>query len=80
MCSPQSLKYFKTHHKIPGVQQSHNEATGKLGSAVKAGNLWRIRLNPDKETGLWKITIRSTQPYALKITGQTCNQQIHNHN
>ena len=62
---------FKTCYKIPGSTQSQNEGTGKLGSAATVGNLWRIRLHPDKETGPWKITIRSTQTFTLKITGQS---------
>lgn len=57
--------------KIPGVNQSQKEETGKLGTLGTVGNLWRIRINPDKETGTWKINIKSTQPYTLKVTGQT---------
>lgn len=70
---------FKTCYKIPGSQQSQNEGTGKLGTAVKVGNLWRIRLAADMEAGPWKMDIRSTQPYTLKVTGQARNQQGHNH-
>lgn len=57
-------------YEIPGVTQSNNEASGKLGTIQKVGNLWRIRLNADKQTGTWQINIKSTQPYTLKITGQ----------
>lgn len=53
------------------MNQNQNEETGKLGTVGTVGNLWRIRLNPDKETGTWKINITSTQPYTLKVTGQS---------
>ncbi|KAM9770012.1 von Willebrand factor A domain-containing protein 7 [Menidia menidia] len=54
-----------------GVSQNQNEANGPLGALNKVGNLIRIRLNPDKQPGNWKIVIRSTQPYTLKVTGQS---------
>ncbi|KAI3352264.1 hypothetical protein L3Q82_005241 [Scortum barcoo] len=54
-----------------GVSQNHNEASGKLGSIKSVGNLWRIRLNADKQTGNWQININSNQPYTLKVTGQS---------
>ncbi|KAG8015079.1 von Willebrand factor A domain-containing protein 7, partial [Nibea albiflora] len=54
-----------------GVTQKQNEASGKLGTIQTVGNLWRIRLNGDKQTGTWKINIMSNQPYTLKITGQS---------
>ncbi|XP_073327688.1 von Willebrand factor A domain-containing protein 7 [Pagrus major] len=54
-----------------GVSQSQNEASGKLGTVKTVGNLRRIRLNADKQTGTWKININSKEPYTLKITGQS---------
>ena len=56
--------------QIPGVSQSHSEASGKLGTIQTVGNLRRIRLNDDKLTGTWQININSKQPYILKVTGQ----------
>ncbi|KAG7214483.1 hypothetical protein INR49_022995 [Caranx melampygus] len=50
---------------------SSTEATGELGTIQTVGNLWRIRLKADKQTGMWKINIKSTQPYTLKVTGQS---------
>ncbi|KAG7214480.1 hypothetical protein INR49_022992, partial [Caranx melampygus] len=50
---------------------SSTEATGELGTIQTVGNLWRIRLKADKKTGMWKINIKSTQPYTLKVTGQS---------
>uniref|UniRef100_UPI0037E8375D von Willebrand factor A domain-containing protein 7-like n=1 Tax=Semicossyphus pulcher TaxID=241346 RepID=UPI0037E8375D len=54
-----------------GVSQSHNEASGKLGTIKTAGNLNRIRLNADSQTGAWQIKFNSNHPYTLKVTGQS---------
>ncbi|XP_069021931.1 von Willebrand factor A domain-containing protein 7 [Embiotoca jacksoni] len=54
-----------------GVSQSHNEASGKLGTIKTVGNLMRVRLNADKQAGTWKINIMTNQPYTLKVTGQS---------
>ncbi|XP_037619360.1 von Willebrand factor A domain-containing protein 7-like [Sebastes umbrosus] len=54
-----------------GVSQNHNEASGKLGTIQTVGNLWRIRLQSDNQTGTWQINIQSGQPYTLKVTGQS---------
>ncbi|XP_041838691.1 LOW QUALITY PROTEIN: von Willebrand factor A domain-containing protein 7-like [Melanotaenia boesemani] len=54
-----------------GVSQNQNEASGKLGTIQAVGNLWRIRLNSDKQTGNWNINIKSSQPYTIKVTGQS---------
>ncbi|XP_035515445.1 LOW QUALITY PROTEIN: uncharacterized protein LOC118326538 [Morone saxatilis] len=43
-------------------------STGKLGTIQTVGNLRRIRLNADKQTGTWQINIKSNQPYTLKVT------------
>ncbi|KAK5606350.1 hypothetical protein CRENBAI_022880 [Crenichthys baileyi] len=54
-----------------GVTQSNSEASGKLGTIQTVGNLWRIRLKADKQSGTWMINIKSSQPYTLKVTGQS---------
>uniref|UniRef100_A0A665WD84 von Willebrand factor A domain-containing protein 7-like n=1 Tax=Echeneis naucrates TaxID=173247 RepID=A0A665WD84_ECHNA len=54
-----------------GVSQSSSEVNGKLGTIQTVGNLRRIRLNANKQTGTWKINIVSNQPYTLKVTGQS---------
>ncbi|XP_034146852.1 von Willebrand factor A domain-containing protein 7-like [Esox lucius] len=54
-----------------GVTQTEIEASGKLGTVQKVGNLYRIRLASNKQTGLWEINMNSNQPYTLKITGQS---------
>lgn len=56
--------------QIPGVSQSHAEASGKLGTIQTVGNLRRIRLSADSQTGTWEMNINSNQPYTLKATGQ----------
>ncbi|XP_017272317.1 von Willebrand factor A domain-containing protein 7 isoform X2 [Kryptolebias marmoratus] len=54
-----------------GVSQNQNETNGKLGTIQAVGNLRRIRLNSDKQSGTWRINIKSNQPYTLKVTGQS---------
>lgn len=61
----------KKCYKIPGVNQTEKDTTGNLGTVKTVGNLQRIRLNPEKKAGTWKLNIKSTQPYTLKVTGQT---------
>ncbi|XP_030207835.1 von Willebrand factor A domain-containing protein 7-like [Gadus morhua] len=53
-----------------GVSQSNTQLSGGLGTIQSVGNLWRIRLDDDKQTGTWKIQMASAQPYTLKVTGQ----------
>ena len=52
------------------MKQSNTELNGHLGTIQNVGNLWRIRLDADNQTGLWKIKMLSSQPYTLKVTGQ----------
>lgn len=66
-----TVKYLKSCYEISGDNQSHTEMTGALGVITTVGNLWRSRLNSDKKAGTWKINIQSTQPYTVKVTGQT---------
>ncbi|XP_023277909.1 von Willebrand factor A domain-containing protein 7-like [Seriola lalandi dorsalis] len=61
-----------------GVSQSNTEASGKLGTVQTVGNLRRIRLNAEKQTGRWQINIKSNQPYTLKVTGQSTITFIYN--
>ncbi|XP_037545993.1 von Willebrand factor A domain-containing protein 7 [Nematolebias whitei] len=64
-----SITFTLTNPK--GVSQNQNEANGKLGTIQTVGNLRRIRLNSDRQSGTWQINIKSTQPYTLKVTGQS---------
>ncbi|MEQ2218000.1 hypothetical protein XENOCAPTIV_027736 [Xenoophorus captivus] len=54
-----------------GVTQRNSDASGELGTIQTVGNLWRIRLKADKQSGTWKINIKSSWPYTLKVTGQS---------
>nr|XP_061792282.1 von Willebrand factor A domain-containing protein 7-like [Nerophis lumbriciformis] len=54
-----------------GVSQSSNESSGPLASLIMAGTLHRLILNSDSETGLWKISVDSEDPYLVRITGQS---------
>uniref|UniRef100_A0A8C7H3I7 von Willebrand factor A domain-containing protein 7 n=1 Tax=Oncorhynchus kisutch TaxID=8019 RepID=A0A8C7H3I7_ONCKI len=54
-----------------GVTQKQNEVSGELGTVQTVGNLFRVRLASNKQTGLWEISMNSNQPYTLKVTGQS---------
>ncbi|XDV15319.1 hypothetical protein PO909_015437, partial [Leuciscus waleckii] len=55
-----------------GVSQSDSVADGPLGSILTVGNLRRVTLNSDNQTGMeWKISINSATFYSLKVTGQS---------
>ncbi|KAM6986816.1 von Willebrand factor A domain-containing protein 7-like [Aplochiton taeniatus] len=52
-----------------GLSQSNLELNGSLGTIQTVGNFLTLRLN--KEVGTWKIRMTSTQPYTLKVIGQS---------
>ncbi|XP_037115899.1 von Willebrand factor A domain-containing protein 7 [Syngnathus acus] len=54
-----------------GVSQSDTQTTGVLASIQAVGNLRRILLHADSQPGSWRISINSTQPYTIKVTGQS---------
>ncbi|XP_028311428.1 von Willebrand factor A domain-containing protein 7 [Gouania willdenowi] len=64
-----SISFILTNPE--GVTQSSSETSGKLGTIHAVGNLRRIRIHSDKQTGSWRISITTTQPYTLKVTGQS---------
>ncbi|XP_026100494.1 von Willebrand factor A domain-containing protein 7-like [Carassius auratus] len=53
-----------------GVTQSNTVDNGPLGTIKKVGNLQRIQLN-GTEIGLWHIDMTTTQPYTIKVMGQS---------
>lgn len=55
----------------PGVSQSSSESSGPLASLTTAGNLRRLSLNTDNQTGSWQISVNSNSPYSVKVTGQS---------
>ncbi|KAL1282098.1 hypothetical protein QQF64_000901 [Cirrhinus molitorella] len=60
-----------TIYSPTGVSQSGSVADGPLGSIQSVGNLKRVKLNSDNQTGEWKIRISSTLFYSLIVTGQS---------
>ncbi|XP_016323632.1 von Willebrand factor A domain-containing protein 7-like [Sinocyclocheilus anshuiensis] len=60
-----------TIYSPTGVSQSGSVADGPLGSILTVGNLKRVKLTSDNQTGEWKISINSTSFYSLKVTGQS---------
>ncbi|KAL7889695.1 hypothetical protein AOLI_G00019530 [Acnodon oligacanthus] len=71
-----SLKF--SLHSPSGVSQSESAGKGSLAVIQTVGNLWRVQLNSPIETGLWNISIVSTQAYIIKVTGQSVNTFIYN--
>lgn len=53
-----------------GVSQSSSQSSGPLASFTTAGNLRRLSLNTDNQTGTWEIRVVSNNPYSVKVTGQ----------
>ncbi|KAJ8000927.1 hypothetical protein DPEC_G00185460 [Dallia pectoralis] len=71
-----SLSYTLTN---PSDQsQRDSESSGALGTIKTVGNLQRISLNTDNQTGLWEISINSTSPFALKVIGQSSINFVYN--
>ncbi|XP_034043930.1 von Willebrand factor A domain-containing protein 7-like [Thalassophryne amazonica] len=54
-----------------GVTQSSSQSNGPLGSFSKVGNLYRLQINAENQTGLWELTVTSNNPYSIKVTGQS---------
>ncbi|XP_077427146.1 von Willebrand factor A domain-containing protein 7-like [Vanacampus margaritifer] len=61
-----------------GVSQDSSESSGPLASLSLAGNLRRLTLNNDSETGLWEISVDSNDPYSVKVAGQSSKNFIFN--
>ncbi|XP_073722442.1 von Willebrand factor A domain-containing protein 7 [Misgurnus anguillicaudatus] len=60
-----------TLYNPTGESQSESVTDGPLGSIQTVGNLWRIKLNSENQTGVWSISINSTRSYTIKIIGQS---------
>ncbi|XP_033478945.1 von Willebrand factor A domain-containing protein 7 [Epinephelus lanceolatus] len=71
-----SLTYDLT--SSTGVSQSSSESSGPLASVTTAGNLRRLSLNTDNQTGSWEIRVSSNNPYSVKVTGQSSVNFIFN--
>ncbi|XP_071361129.1 von Willebrand factor A domain-containing protein 7 [Trachinotus anak] len=61
-----------------GVSQSSSLSSGPLASLTTAGNLRRLSLNTDNQTGSWQISVNSNSPYSVKVTGQSSVNFIYN--
>ncbi|XP_068583218.1 von Willebrand factor A domain-containing protein 7 [Cebidichthys violaceus] len=61
-----------------GVSQSSSQSSGPLASFTTAGNLRRLSLNTDNQTGSWEIRVNSNNPYSVKVTGQSSVNFIFN--
>nr|XP_020496296.1 LOW QUALITY PROTEIN: von Willebrand factor A domain-containing protein 7-like [Labrus bergylta] len=61
-----------------GVSQSSSQSSGPLASFTTAGNLRRLRLNTENQTGSWEIMVDSNNPYSVKVTGQSSVNFIFN--
>ncbi|KAL7877063.1 hypothetical protein SRHO_G00037060 [Serrasalmus rhombeus] len=54
-----------------GVSQTSSQPSGVLGFIEKVGNFHTLHPNVSDQTGLWLISIKSTQPYTVKVLGQS---------
>ncbi|XP_073670668.1 von Willebrand factor A domain-containing protein 7-like [Paramisgurnus dabryanus] len=54
-----------------GGSQSGSVINGGLGSIQTVGNLMKITLKSDYQTGEWGISVNSTSSYTLKVIGQS---------
>ncbi|KAF7650011.1 hypothetical protein LDENG_00132850 [Lucifuga dentata] len=61
-----------------GISQSSSLSAGPLASLTTVGNLRRLNLNADNQTGLWEISVNSNDPYSLKVTGLSSVNFIYN--
>ncbi|XP_029997020.1 von Willebrand factor A domain-containing protein 7 isoform X2 [Sphaeramia orbicularis] len=61
-----------------GVTQSSSESSGPLATLTTTGNLRRLSLNAENQTGLWEISVNSNDPYSVKVIGQSSVNFIYN--
>ncbi|XP_044046157.1 von Willebrand factor A domain-containing protein 7-like isoform X2 [Siniperca chuatsi] len=61
-----------------GVSQSSSQSSGPLASFTTVGNLRRLSLNTDNQTGSWEISVNSNNPYSVKVTGQSSVNFVYN--
>ncbi|KAB5581480.1 hypothetical protein PHYPO_G00176230 [Pangasianodon hypophthalmus] len=71
-----NLKF--TLHSPSGVSQPHSTSNGPLASIHTVGNLQRLDFSNSNETGLWRISMESTEAYTIKVTGQSAITLIYN--
>ncbi|XP_029003260.1 von Willebrand factor A domain-containing protein 7-like isoform X2 [Betta splendens] len=54
-----------------GVSQSSSQLSGPLATITTTGNLHRLKLSTEFQTGLWQISVNSMSSYTVKVTGQS---------
>ncbi|XP_058236777.1 von Willebrand factor A domain-containing protein 7-like [Hemibagrus wyckioides] len=54
-----------------GVSQNSTKLNGTLGLIQKVGNFHIVQPNIAEQVGLWLFSINSTQPYSIKVIGQS---------
>ncbi|XP_029027532.1 von Willebrand factor A domain-containing protein 7-like [Betta splendens] len=54
-----------------GVSQSSIQSSGPLANITTTGNLHRLKLSTETQTGLWQISVNSMSSYSVKVTGQS---------
>ncbi|XP_056590286.1 von Willebrand factor A domain-containing protein 7 [Triplophysa dalaica] len=60
-----------TLYSPTGVSQSDSVTDGSLGIIQTVGNLKKIKLKSNSQTGEWSIDINSTSSYTLRVIGQS---------
>ncbi|KAA0722153.1 hypothetical protein E1301_Tti009099 [Triplophysa tibetana] len=60
-----------TLYSPTGVSQSDSMTDGSLGSIQTVGNLKKIKLKSNSQTGEWSININSTSSYTMRVIGQS---------
>ncbi|KAF7710209.1 von Willebrand factor A domain-containing protein 7 [Silurus meridionalis] len=71
-----NLKF--TLHSPSGASQAHTVSNGPLATIQAVGNLLRLQFKNFNETGLWSISMESTNAYTIKVTGQSAITFIYN--
>nr|XP_020476228.1 von Willebrand factor A domain-containing protein 7-like [Monopterus albus] len=71
-----SLTFSLTSSK--GISQSSSQPSGPLASLTTAGNLRRLSLITDSQSGSWEISVNSNDPYSVKVIGQSSSNFIYN--
>ncbi|KAK3554502.1 hypothetical protein QTP70_024408 [Hemibagrus guttatus] len=54
-----------------GISQSSTELNGALGIIQKVGNFHTVQPTITEQTGSWVFDMKSTQPYSIRVVGQS---------
>ncbi|KAF5897615.1 von Willebrand factor A domain-containing protein 7-like, partial [Clarias magur] len=64
-------EYILVPFNDPGISQSSAELNGALGLIENIGNFYTVQPNISIQTGLWVFSIDSTQPYTIRVVGES---------